>query len=90
VNKKKQKNFNRFWPTVFPTPREAEQKSFLVLFFKKELLSFYKLYNRNPEIVNTYTGFVNFLPALYGLLRRRSILGWHPHTRGPIRKDISR
>jgi len=25
---------------MFPTPREAEQKSFLVLFFKKELPSF--------------------------------------------------
>jgi len=30
VNKKKQKNFNCFWPGVFQTPREAEQKSFLV------------------------------------------------------------
>jgi len=38
VNKKKQKNFNYFWPRAVPTPREAEQKSFLVLFFKKERL----------------------------------------------------
>jgi len=38
VNKKKQKNFNCFPPGAFPTPREAEQNSFLVLFFKKELL----------------------------------------------------
>jgi len=38
VNKKKQKNFICFWPLAVPTPREAEQKSFLVLFFKKERL----------------------------------------------------
>jgi len=35
VNKKKQKNFNCFLTGVFPTPREAEQKSFLVTFFQK-------------------------------------------------------
>jgi hypothetical protein len=40
VNKKKQKNFICFWSRVVSTPREAEQKSFLVLFFKKELLAF--------------------------------------------------
>jgi hypothetical protein len=39
VNKKKQKNFI-LGPGAFPTPREAEQKSFLVLFFKKERLVF--------------------------------------------------
>jgi len=38
VNKKKQKNFICFLTGAVPTPREAEQKSFLVLFFKKELL----------------------------------------------------
>jgi hypothetical protein len=36
VNKKKQKNFICFWSRIVSTPREAEQKSFLVLFFKKE------------------------------------------------------
>jgi hypothetical protein len=40
VNKKKQKNFIGFLTGAFPTPREAAQKSFLVLFFKKELLPF--------------------------------------------------
>jgi hypothetical protein len=35
VNKKKQKNFIRFLTGAFPTPREAEQKSFLVTFFQK-------------------------------------------------------
>jgi hypothetical protein len=33
--------YTRFpWLRAVPPPREAEQKSFLVLFFKKELLSF--------------------------------------------------
>jgi len=40
VNKKNQKNFIHFLTGAFSTPREAEQKSFLVLFFKKELLAF--------------------------------------------------
>jgi hypothetical protein len=35
VNKKKQKNFISFGPGVVSTPREAEQKSFLFLFSKK-------------------------------------------------------
>ncbi len=39
VNKKKQKNFICFRPGMVETPREAEQNSFLVLFFKKELLA---------------------------------------------------
>jgi len=43
VNKKKQKNFIRFWTRVVPTPREAEQKSFLVLFSKKNNTSFYSV-----------------------------------------------
>jgi hypothetical protein len=39
VNKKKQKKLYLFQCRAFGAPREAEQKSFLVLFFKKELLS---------------------------------------------------
>jgi len=38
VNKKKQKNFVCFRTGAFQTPREAAQKSLLVLFFKKERL----------------------------------------------------
>jgi len=50
VNKKKQKNFIGFWTRVVPTPREAEQKSFLVLFFKKERLALESpAYNRTPN-----------------------------------------
>jgi hypothetical protein len=39
VNKKKQKNFNNFWPVALERPREAGQK-FFGSFFKKELLVF--------------------------------------------------
>jgi len=41
VNKKKQKNF-LFWAmgAISPTPMPQVNKSFLLLFFKKEVLSF--------------------------------------------------
>jgi hypothetical protein len=40
VNKKKQKNFDYFPPEVVaaPTPMPQHAKSFLLLFFKKEVL----------------------------------------------------
>jgi hypothetical protein len=40
VNKKKQKNFIGFKPVAVQTPRHKRTKSFLVVFFKKELLAF--------------------------------------------------
>jgi len=54
LNKKKQKNFDHFWPVALERLREAEwpwndfakrSKSFLVLFFKKELLVFTYFFN---------------------------------------------
>jgi len=38
--KKNQKTFATFTRDVSPSPGQQEQKSFLVLFFKKELLAF--------------------------------------------------
>jgi hypothetical protein len=35
VNKKKQKNFNNFWPVALERPREAEQKFFGSFFQKR-------------------------------------------------------
>jgi hypothetical protein len=43
VNKKKQKNFNNFWPVAFERPREAEQK-FFGSFFQKRTPCFYLLF----------------------------------------------
>jgi hypothetical protein len=42
VNKKKQKNFDFFRPEAVaaPTPMSQHKKSFLLLFFKKEVLGF--------------------------------------------------
>jgi hypothetical protein len=39
LKKSNQKTFLLLGPGAFSTPREAEQKSFLVLFFKKERLA---------------------------------------------------
>jgi hypothetical protein len=43
VNKKKQKNFNNFWPVALERPREAEQK-FFGSFFQKRTPCFYLLF----------------------------------------------
>jgi hypothetical protein len=40
VNKKKQKNFDHFWPEALQRPREAEQK-FFGSFFQKRTACFY-------------------------------------------------
>jgi hypothetical protein len=42
VNKKKQKNFNNFWPVALERLREAEQK-FFGSFFQKRTPCFYSL-----------------------------------------------
>jgi hypothetical protein len=44
VNKKKQKNFNHFWPVALERPREAEQK-FFGSFFQKRTPCFYLFFN---------------------------------------------
>jgi hypothetical protein len=44
-DQKKQKKLYEFLSRAFAAPREAEQKSFLVLFFKKELLDFIEFSN---------------------------------------------
>jgi hypothetical protein len=40
VNKKKQKNFDLLRAVATPTPMPPRIKSFLLLFFKKEVLSY--------------------------------------------------
>jgi hypothetical protein len=61
VNKKKQKNFDNFWPMALERSREAEQK-FFASFFKKEVLASF-LYPINSRKASAGIGRANKYPC---------------------------